>query len=88
MKCQGHIHTTDGAKSFSMQRIRTTVSRQCSRQAKETVAHLQLCATHARLAREGFMNEDGIMMPAQDIADTRNYRGGRGPNKWAEEKKS
>ena len=79
-RCQAQIEVP--GKSYSMQRIRATSTRQCSRRATYTVAHLALCTTHGRMATQGFIGENGVVMAAIDIAETK--RSGRGGwHKWA-----
>jgi hypothetical protein len=79
-QCQAQIEVP--GKSYSMQRIRTTSTRQCSRKATYLVAHLALCATHGRMALQGFIGENGVVMATADIAETK--RNGRsGWHTWA-----
>lgn len=56
----------------SMQRITVPREKPCSRRATETVVHLALCKTHARLAREGFISEKGVVLGKNDIREIRN----------------
>lgn len=63
----------DGAKHYSMQRITSMGSRRCSRKATAQVGHLPCCSVHARMAREGFIAETGVVAPKQSIRDARNY---------------
>ncbi len=48
-------------------------SKPCSHEAKETVGHLRLCATHARMAREGLIMESGRVADREDIRNVRRY---------------
>lgn len=59
------------------QRIFVPGAKPCSRSAKETVGHLSLCTTHARMAREGLVAWDGAVAPKEDIANVR-----RNPEKF------
>jgi hypothetical protein len=75
-KCAAIIESDryeDGAKHYSMQRIVSYGRRRCSYSAKEQVGHLHLCARHARLAREGFVAEDGNVSDRGTIRDMRAY---------------
>lgn len=72
-QCCALVETTEGAKSYSMQRIRVTVTKRCSRKAKTKIGPLDLCTVHARLAREGFVAEDGQVSDSADIATMRRY---------------
>ncbi|HET9061733.1 MAG TPA: hypothetical protein VFO62_00455 [Candidatus Binatia bacterium] len=74
-QCMAIVGTTSGhgAKHYSMQRIRVLGAKQCSRAAIEHVGHLHLCRTHARLAREGMIDETGNTGSAQSIRDARAY---------------
>jgi hypothetical protein len=68
----------------SMQRILLPGDKRCSRKAKEQVGHLHLCATHARLACEGFIAEDGRVADRNAIRDYRDYPEKLGTmHKWA-----
>lgn len=63
----------DGAKHYSMQRLIVPGHRRCSRKATGKVEHLDLCTTHGRLAREGVIDEDGVVAPKSAIRDVRNF---------------
>jgi hypothetical protein len=65
--------SNDGAKHYSMQGIISRGSRQCSRKACEKVGHLDLCKVHARLAREGMVDERGVVAPRASIKDARRF---------------
>lgn len=81
--------SNDGARHFSMQRIIIYGERRCSRKATEKVVHLDCCTTHARLAREGLVAEDGRVLGKQDIRGVREGQiSGRSPGRyytWAPE---
>jgi hypothetical protein len=47
--------------------------KRCSHKGKEQVGHLLLCATHARLAREGFIDQGGRVADRNTIRDYRDY---------------
>lgn len=72
-QCAALVETEEGAKSYSMQRIRSVVSKRCSRRGKYQVGHLHLCTVHARLAYDGLIDEEGGIAPKQSIADVRKY---------------
>lgn len=84
-KCQAIIHVKD--KSYNLSRATSTTKTQpCTRNSKEQVKHLCLCTTHANLAREGMMYEDGVMMDSAMIADVRKYaKLQSAKQKWAKE---
>jgi hypothetical protein len=56
----------------SMQRITVPGSKPCSRKGVEQVKHLLFCKAHARLAREGFIDQAGQVMCRNDIREYRN----------------
>lgn len=60
-------------KSYSMQRIALYDQKPCSRRATESVGHLRLCATHARMAREGLLDETGDPGDPCSLRDRRDY---------------
>jgi hypothetical protein len=45
----------------------------CSRMAKERVGHLCLCTQHAKLARDGLIDENGHVAHPAARADVRRY---------------
>jgi hypothetical protein len=75
----------------SVQRIRVPGDKPCSRKGTEQVKHLCLCPTHARMAREGLIDEGGRVAPAADRANVRKYPRqfprGLGLGAWAREDK-
>lgn len=59
-------------KRWSMQRIQGYDARKCCHKAKEKVGHLDLCTVHARMAREGLLDETGYTGQPADLANRRN----------------
>lgn len=57
----------------SMQRIAVYGSKPCSRKSIETLGSLQLCKVHARMAREGLVDENGRVARKADIDNVRRY---------------
>lgn len=60
-------------KSFSRQRVTIPRWRQCESRTCEIVGHLGLCKVHARLAREGLVDQEGNVAKRADIANVRRY---------------
>lgn len=61
------------AYSASMQRIVVPGVKACSKGAKVQIGHLKLCEVHARMAREGFIDEDGTVAPKDIRNDHRRF---------------
>lgn len=80
----------DGARHFSMQRVIIYGSRRCSRKATDQVVHLACCTTHARMAREGLVAEDGTVADKGSLRDVRKFpekfKGGLSIGSWATRK--
>lgn len=88
-KCQAIVDDWEhGGYHASMQRIHAPGDKPCSRGAKETVKHLELCTAHARMAREGLVGKDGRVAPRADIENVRKYpeKFPNGLHTWAEVK--
>lgn len=78
-----------------MQRITNPGTKNCTRNAKVKLGALCLCDAHARLAREGFVEETGRVTTKNSIADVRrsnDHRRKGAPllklNGWANELKA
>jgi hypothetical protein len=92
MKCGAKVDDYDRpAYQASMQRITAPGVKNCTRNAKVRIGNLCLCATHARLTHEGFVDEAGNVVTRNSIADVRrsNDRRRKGTplwklHKWAE----
>ena len=86
LNCQAIVEDREHpAYHASMQRIMRPGSKPCSRRVTVQVKHLHLCTVHARLAREGFIAESGVVAPKADIRNVRNSRrGARRLYDWAE----
>lgn len=63
----------DGAKHYSRQRVIVYGHKRCSRKGVGHIGHLDFCTTHARLAREGLIDENGQVASKSEIRDVRNY---------------
>jgi hypothetical protein len=71
--CIATVESDEGVPSYSMQRIRVTRAKRCDRKATKKIGHLDLCTVHARMAREGFVDELGGVSSSSDIANARKY---------------
>lgn len=72
LKCEAKIDDYDRpAYQASMQRITAPGVKRCTRNAKVKLGDLCLCAAHARLAHEGFVDEGGNVVTKNSIADVR-----------------
>jgi len=72
--CQAIVDDLDYAKTFNLRRmIVSPGDKPCSRKAVEHVGHLHLCKVHARMAREGLVEENGRVAPKVEIALVRRY---------------
>jgi hypothetical protein len=72
MTCQAIVEDYEHpAYRASMQRITVPGHKQCSRKGIEQIKHLRFCKTHARLAREGFIDKSGQVMCRNDIREYR-----------------
>ncbi len=72
--CQAIVDDRANGDRFNLSRLVIVYPKKgCSRRGVERVGHLLLCATHARLAREGFVMETGQVAPARDIRDARRF---------------
>jgi hypothetical protein len=85
LKCQAKIDDYERpAYRASMQRIVAPGVKDCTRNAKVKLGFLYLCDTHARLAREGFVEEHGNVTTKNSIADVRRFndRRRKGDARW------
>lgn len=73
-QCHAIVETTEGAKQYTMQRIRTTRPKRCERAAKKKIGPLCLCSTHVRMTRDGFVYQSGEVASKGSIADARRYK--------------
>ncbi len=55
---------------------------QCARKATVTIGKLRLCSAHARMTREGFVDERGNVENPNTVADCKRY-GITPPYSWA-----
>lgn len=68
--CQAHV-AGENTRSHSMLNIATHAYRPCSRTAREAVGSLKLCTTHARMARDGLLDERGDTGSPADLKSRR-----------------
>lgn len=88
--CQAVIDDWDHlAVNAPRQALRAPGDKPCPRAGVEHVKHLCLCAQHAKMAREGFVAEDGRVAHRDDIRAVRRYPKafphGLGLGQWARE---
>jgi hypothetical protein len=90
MKCQAMIEDYAQGQHFTMQRLTIPKTRQCMRNAKFKLGSLCFCMIHLKLAREGLIDEAGIVAPRQSIRDVRDYpkKFPNGLYQWADNLKS
>lgn len=72
-QCCARVETTEGATQYTMQRIRTTVAKRCSRKSVKKIGPLDLCTVHARMTREGLVDAHGNVADKGVCADVRRY---------------
>jgi len=72
--CQAIVDDWDRLSYYApRQRVSVPGNKPCSRRSTEAVQHLHLCATHARLAREGLVAESGRVANQPDIRNVHRY---------------
>lgn len=72
-QCCALVETTDGVSQYTMQRIRMTRPKRCSRKSKTKIGPLEFCATHERMTRDGLVDEKGYVADKSTCADVRRY---------------
>jgi hypothetical protein len=86
--CQATVDDWErGGYHATRQRIHQPGTKACPRSCVEQVKHLCLCTTHARMAREGLIDETGRVANRADITNVRRYpkQFPRGLYHWAQE---
>jgi len=72
-QCCAIVETTEGAAQYTMQRIRMTRPKRCSRKAVQKIGPLEFCTTHVRMTRDGLVDEGGNVADKSTCADVRRY---------------
>ncbi len=75
--CCAQVETTDGVSQYTMQRVRMTRRKTCERKATRKIGPLDFCTVHARMVRKGLIDERGVVLDSNTLADIRRY-----PQKW------
>ena len=73
-RCQAVFDDEAHATTWNVRpRIRMRPRKRCARKGKYQVGHLHLCAAHARLCRQGFMDEHGAVDSVPTIRERRRH---------------
>lgn len=86
--CQATVEDFENGTHYNLTRSFTVPEhRSCKRNAKVKLGSLCLCTLHAKLAKDGLVEEDGTVASRSVIADVRRYptKFAGGIYKWAKD---